>query len=115
MYEKEAPNCVFCKIIRNELKSKIILEDEHVIVIEDLSPKAPIHLLLIPKAHVPTINHIEDEKLYSIFLRTAQKIALKLNVSEDGYRLIMNCNKMGGQSVYHVHMHFLAGKQMEGF
>ncbi len=107
--------CIFCKIINGEIKTDFVYEDDSTIVIKDINPKAPIHLLIIPKQHIPTLNDINDEKIMSSLLKTTQRVAKQHGVADEGYRLIINCNEKGGQSVYHVHIHFLAGEQMHGF
>jgi len=115
MGEGKDRNCIFCKIIDGMIKSEPVYSDENVIVIKDIYPKAPLHLLIIPKKHIPTLNDVNDETIPVILFDTVKKIAKMFNVAETGYRLIINCNAMGGQSVYHIHMHFIAGKQMLGF
>ena len=100
---------IFHKIISKEIPSNIEYEDDKFIVIHDICPQAPIHLLIIP------INDIEENQLYimSDILKIVQVLAVKLQVDQTGYRLIMNCNPDGGQTVYYLHMHFLAGKQLK--
>ena len=107
-------NTIFHKIINKEIPSQIEYEDDNFIVIHDISPQAPIHLLIIPKMFIATINDISNNQLYimSQMLKIVQILAVKLKVDQTGYRLIMNCNPDGGQTVYYIHMHFLAGKQL---
>jgi histidine triad (HIT) family protein len=107
-------NTIFHKIINKEIPSQIEFEDDNFIVIHDISPQAPIHLLIIPKIFIATINDISNNQLYimSQMLKIVQILAVKLKVDQTGYRLIMNCNPDGGQTVYYIHMHFLAGKQL---
>ncbi len=107
-------NTIFHKIINKEIPSQIEYEDDNFIVIHDISPQAPIHLLIIPKIFIATINDISNNQLYimSQMLKIVQILAVKLQVDQTGYRLIMNCNPDGGQTVYYIHMHFLAGKQL---
>lgn len=107
-------NTIFHKIINKEIPSQIEYEDDNFIVIHDISPQAPIHLLIIPKIFIATINDISNNQLYimSQMLKIVQILAVKLKVDQTGYRLIMNCNPDGGQTVYYIHMHFLAGKQL---
>ncbi len=107
--------CIFCKIKNGEIKSDIVYQDDKVFVIKDINPKAPIHYLIIPKEHTPTLNDLENEDTMALFFKTAKFLAKKEKVADDGYRLILNCNEKGGQSVFHIHMHFLAGAQMHGF
>jgi histidine triad (HIT) family protein len=107
-------NTIFHKNINKEIPSHIEYEDDSFIVIHDISPQAPIHLLIIPKIFIATINDISNNQLYimSQMLKIVQILAVKLQVDQTGYRLIMNCNPDGGQTVYYIHMHFLAGKQL---
>ena len=105
---------IFGKIVRKEIPADIVYEDEDVLAFNDLAPQAPIHVLIIPKKEIATINHIEaeDAELMGKLFLAAQKIAKKLGVADNGYRLVFNCNEDGGQTVYHIHMHFLAGRAL---
>jgi len=107
-------DCIFCKIVSGEIPSKKIYENDYVYAFEDLSPQAPFHCLVIPKKHITTINDIEEEdvNIAGHMLLAAKKIAASHSFDEDGYRLVMNCNEDGGQTVYHIHMHILAGRQL---
>ena len=110
-------NCLFCKINNREIPADIVYEDDLVIAFKDISPQAPVHTLIIPKKHINTINDIEasDKALVGHMVLTGQKIAAENNLSESGYRLSMNCNADGGQTVFHIHLHILGGKKMLGF
>lgn len=110
MYEET----IFSKIIRKEIPADILFQDDRVTVFKDINPQAPEHLLIIPNKLIPTINDIgkEDEALLGYLFIVAAKMAKQLGVDEDGYRLIINCNRNGGQEVYHLHMHLLAGKRI---
>ncbi len=110
-----ATTCIFCKIINKDIDSEFIFENDDFIVIKDLVPKAPIHLLIIPKTHIPTLNDLDNDSIGSSLFNIAKELATRFNVAKDGYRLILNCIKKGGQSVFHMHLHFLAGKQMSVF
>ncbi|MDH5728714.1 MAG: histidine triad nucleotide-binding protein [Gammaproteobacteria bacterium] len=107
-------DCIFCKIVAGDLPCDRVYEDEHVIAFNDMHPQAPHHILVIPKTHVAGVNDFSDEQqlLLGAIVLAAKKIAAQLGVAEDGYRLVMNCNGHGGQTVFHTHMHFLAGRQM---
>lgn len=107
-------DCLFCKIINKTIPANIVHEDERVVAFRDISPQAPTHILIIPKKHISTINDAEqdDKVLLGHMTLTAQQIAHTEGIAEDGYRLVMNCNAEGGQTVYHIHMHLLGGRQM---
>ena len=105
---------IFSKIIRREIPSDIIYQDDSVTAFRDISPQAPVHILIIPNKIIPTVNDIgeDDEKVLGHLFTVAAKLAKQEGIDESGYRLIMNCNKDGGQEVYHLHMHLLGGKQL---
>ncbi|MHC8307635.1 histidine triad nucleotide-binding protein [Pseudomonas sp. PB3P13] len=104
---------VFCKIISGELPAKIIYEDDRILAFHDNAPQAPVHFLVIPKKHIGTLNDLteDDKALAGHILFTAQRLALEQGC-EKGFRLVMNCNEEGGQTVYHIHMHVLGQRQM---
>ena len=108
-------NCIFCKIVAKEIPATIIYEDDLVIAFDDLNPQAPIHKLIIPKTHIATINDLkEDEKLLiGHMLYAAKELAHELNIADNGYRTLFNCNRAGGQEVYHIHLHLLGGRNMQ--
>ena len=105
---------LFEKIIDREIPADIIYEDDISLAFRDISPQAPVHLLIIPKKPIATINDMseEDVPLMGHLFWVAKKLAADLGVADDGYRVVMNCNQHGGQTVYHVHLHLLAGKPM---
>lgn len=105
---------IFTKIINKEIPANIVYEDNEVLAFRDISPQAPEHILVIPKKEIPTVNDIEeaDAALVGKLFLTAKKIAKDLGFDEKGYRLVMNCNEDGGQTVNHIHMHILAGRQL---
>jgi histidine triad (HIT) family protein len=106
--------CIFCKIVKREIPARIVYEDDLVMAFHDINPQAPIHILIIPKEHIPTVNELEEnhkELIGHIFL-VARKIARDLEVAESGYRILVNCNRDGGQEIYHLHYHFFAGKPL---
>ena len=108
------PNSIFSKILKKEIPSDIIYEDEYVFAINDINPIAPIHILIITKQEIPTINDINEDNSFLIgkIILAAKHIAKEKNISEKGYRLILNCNEDGGQTVFHIHCHLLAGKRL---
>ena len=107
-------NCLFCRIIRGEIPSSKVYEDEDVLAFKDINPAAPIHVLVIPKKHIPSLAEMEDgdEKIISKIYKIINEIAEKHGFKQNGYRVIVNCGKDGGQEVGHLHFHLLAGKQL---
>jgi histidine triad (HIT) family protein len=107
-------DCIFCKIVAGEIPSEKIYEDEHMIAIRDIHPLAPTHLLLIPRKHVATLNDIPDlgDGALAALLRAASSLAGKEGVSEEGYRVVINCNRAAGQEVFHLHVHVMGGRPM---
>jgi len=107
-------DCLFCKIINGDIPATRIHEDTKCLAFQDIKPQAPHHILIIPKKHISTVNDIraEDNELIGHLFQTAKTIAADLGVHDDGYRLVFNCNRQGGQEVYHIHLHLLAGRQM---
>tara|TARA_Y100001970_G_C14051958_1_gene759431 strand:+ start:329 stop:670 length:342 start_codon:yes stop_codon:yes gene_type:complete len=105
---------IFKKIINKEIPATIVYEDDDVIAFKDINPAAPTHLLIIPKAEIPTFNDIEEEHqmLLGRLLLVAKNIAAEQNLSKNGYRLVINCNEDGGQTVYHLHMHIIGGRKL---
>ncbi len=107
-------DCLFCKMIAGEIKPDIVYENEDVFAFKDVNPQAPVHILIIPKKHISTINDLEEEDIATqgkLFI-AAKTIAQDSGFAEQGYRTVMNCNAMAGQSVYHIHLHLLAGRVM---
>lgn len=107
-------DCIFCKIIKGEIPSSKVYEDEDIIAFKDIQPEAPIHILLVPKKHIKSLNEIEekDEQLISKIFYTIKNIAKEQGFAEEGYRVINNCGDNGGQTVPHLHFHILAGKKL---
>lgn len=107
-------DCLFCKIASKQINAKIAFENERVIAFYDLFPQAPVHILIIPKTHYTTLNDvaITDNAILGELVATATLIAKELDIAEAGYRVVMNCNADGGQSVYHIHLHLLAGRRL---
>lgn len=107
-------DCLFCKMIAGEIKTDIVYEDEDVFAFKDVNPQAPVHFLVVPKKHINTINDLQEDDLVTqgkLFM-AAKTIAQKSGFAQEGYRTVMNCNAMGGQSVFHIHLHVLAGRLM---
>jgi histidine triad (HIT) family protein len=106
--------CFFCKIAGKEANTELLYEDADVVAFKDINPQAPSHVLIIPKKHIATLNDAseEDTLLIGKMQVVAKKIAKELGHAEDGYRTVMNCNVHGGQTVFHIHLHLLGGRQM---
>lgn len=106
------PDCIFCKIISGELDGRVIYQDKLVTAFPDIHPAAPVHFLVVPNEHISSLNDMEEqhEKLLGHLLFVAKTIAKQEGVDEDGYRLIINTGPNAGQSVFHVHVHLIAGK-----
>lgn len=106
--------CLFCKIIKGEIPSSKVYEDEEILAFHDIDPAAPIHILVIPKKHITSLAHLEkeDEEVVGKIFGVINKIAEEQGFKEDGYRVITNCGKNGGQEVMHLHFHILAGKKL---
>lgn len=107
-------DCLFCKIINKEISSEIIYENEEILVFKDINPKASIHFLIVPKKHIESINQLEesDREIISNLIFTAKKIAKEKSI--EGYKLIFNVGRKGGQIIDHIHLHFLAGELDKG-
>lgn len=107
-------NCIFCKIINGEIPSKKVYEDDEILAFNDINPAAPIHILVIPKKHITSLATMEkeDEKIIGKIYSVINKIAEEQNFKDEGYRVIVNCGKNGGQEVMHLHFHILGGKQL---
>lgn len=106
--------CIFCKIINREIPSTVVYEDDKVIAFKDINPIAPVHILVIPKKHIETLNHVEEEdkELLGHILVATKKIAEEQGIAETGYRVINNCGNHGGQVVFHLHFHLLGGEPL---
>jgi histidine triad (HIT) family protein len=107
-------NCLFCKIVEKKIPSKIVYEDEHVFAFEDINPQAPVHILIVPKKHISTSLEItnDDNELVGLMFQAANRIARQKNIADRGFRLVMNCNRESGQTVFHIHLHLLGGRVM---
>ena len=108
-------DCIFCKIVNGSIPAEKVFENDDLIAFEDLNPVAPVHVLVIPKRHVATLNDIEDgdaDMLGQLFL-AAKKIAAERGLSDDGYRTVVNCMSGAGQSVFHIHLHLLGGRPFQ--
>ena len=106
--------CLFCKMVSGVIPCDKVYENEYLLAFRDIDPKAPTHILIIPKKHIKTLNEINenDQDLLGELLLTAKKIAKDEGIDTSGYRTVFNCNSDGGQTVFHIHMHLLGGRQM---
>ena len=107
-------DCLFCKIIKGEIPSNKVYEDDEILAFYDINPAAPIHILVIPKKHITSLAHIkqQDEQIIGKIYSVINKIAQDKGFKEEGYRVIVNCGENGGQEVMHLHFHILAGKKL---
>ncbi|MDV6236807.1 histidine triad nucleotide-binding protein [Leptospira ellisii] len=107
-------NCIFCKIVRKEIPARIAYEDDEIVAFHDISPQAPVHVVFIPKKHVVSLAEISDEDatLFGKLLLRIRDTAKTLGVTENGYRVVNNTGKNGGQTVFHIHFHLLAERRM---
>jgi len=107
-------NCLFCKMVSGEIQPKKVYEDADVLAFHDINPRAPVHVLVIPKKHFATVNDFTDADtaLVGKVMLAGQKVAAQLGIADSGYRLVANCNGAGGQLVWHMHLHVLGGRQM---
>jgi len=105
-------NCLFCRIVAREVPGQIVFEDGELLVFTDINPQAPLHVLIIPKKHIATMNDLspEDDALVGSMFRRAAALAKEHGYSERGYRTVFNCNRDAGQTVFHIHLHLLAGR-----
>jgi histidine triad (HIT) family protein len=107
-------DCIFCKIASGEVPAAKLYEDEDIVAFDDVNPQAPVHFLVVPKEHIPTLNDTNEERhlLLGKMLVQAARLAREKGIDEKGYRQIINCNADGGQLVFHLHLHILGGRPM---
>jgi histidine triad (HIT) family protein len=105
-------SCLFCRIIAGEIPSSKVYEDDEVFAFNDINPQAPLHVLVVPKRHIATVNDLApgDEGLVGVLVRRAAAIAAEKGYADRGYRTVFNCNAEAGQTVFHLHLHLLAGR-----
>lgn len=105
-------DCLFCKIIERKLPSKIVFEDENLVAFEDVNPQAPVHILLVPRRHIESVNGVEeiDRELMGHLFWISRKLAQERGVAASGYRLVVNSGASAGQSVFHIHVHLVGGR-----
>ena len=110
--EAKSSTCIFCRIASGEIPSQRVHEDDEIVAFEDVNPQAPTHTLIVPRAHIPTINDLVPDQagLIGKMVLAAQALAAKKGLAERGYRLVWNCQEEAGQSVFHIHLHLLGGR-----
>ena len=109
-------DCIFCQIVAGKIPSQILYQDEEIIAFPDINPLAPTHLIIIPKRHIPSLTHLTEAEspLVGHMVNVANQLAKEEGISENGYRLVINCGEQGGQLVPHLHMHLLGGRELSG-
>ncbi|MGA2781426.1 MAG: histidine triad nucleotide-binding protein [Smithella sp.] len=109
------PDCIFCKIVRGEIPCAKVYEDDKILAFNDIQPMAPVHVIIIPKKHIPTLMDIDSKNIDIInnLIAAAQKVAQIKGIDGRGFRTVINCNAEGGQVVFHLHMHLLGGRKLE--
>ncbi len=107
-------DCLFCKIVAGEIPASFVYEDDHMVAINDINPQAPMHVLLIPRKHIATLNDVTeaDRPLIGDMVSQAARIAAQRGFADRGYRTVFNCNSEAGQTVFHLHLHVLAGRSL---
>lgn len=107
--------CIFCKIVKGEIPSDKVFEDENILAFKDINPEAPVHIIIIPKKHISNLNEIseEDSKVIAGIMLAIKDIAKKLGIDNSGYRVVSNCGEDGGQTVSHIHFHLLGGRNLK--
>lgn len=106
--------CIFCRMVSGEINPDVVYQDEQILAFRDINPQAPVHVLIVPRRHIATTNDLdgEDATLAGRLILAGREIAVSEGVAESGYRLVFNCNEGAGQSVFHLHLHLLAGRRL---
>jgi histidine triad (HIT) family protein len=107
-----AADCLFCKIIAGEIPATLVKRTDRLVAFRDVSPQAPVHVLVIPTEHLASLGEVKDGSLLGEMLMLARDIARDEKIAEDGYRVVLNTNKNGGQTVFHLHLHLLGGRRL---
>ena len=110
-------DCLFCKIVRGEIPSQVVYEDDRIFAFKDINPLAPVHILIIPKEHLTNILDIDQDNVDLIghIHLVANKLAREAGIAETGFRIVTNCNKEGGQIIFHMHYHLIGGEELRNF
>jgi histidine triad (HIT) family protein len=107
-----ADTCLFCRIARKEIPATLVLENEHVVAFRDINPQAPVHILVVPREHVSSLNEAKDPAMIGRLSLAAAELAKQEGIAEAGYRTVINTNRDAGQTVFHIHLHLLGGRAM---
>lgn len=107
-----AEDCLFCRIVRGEIPAKLVAQNEHCVAFRDIDPRAPVHVLIVPREHVPTLSDLREPGIVGEMALLAAQIAKQEGVAASGYRTVMNTNADAGQTVFHLHMHLLGGRSL---
>ncbi len=105
-------DCIFCQIVAGKIPSQILYQDEEVVAFPDINPEAPVHLLIIPKTHIPSLAQLAESAIIAHMVDVANQLAKEKGILESGYRLVISCGREGGQAVPHLHMHLLGGRRL---
>ncbi|HEU4787337.1 MAG TPA: histidine triad nucleotide-binding protein [Gemmatimonadaceae bacterium] len=108
------PDCLFCKVVSGKIPGKIVYQDDRLVAFRDINPQAPMHVLIVPRRHIATLNDLQpgDDGLIGEMIRRAAALAREHGYADRGYRSLFNCNAEAGQSVFHIHLHVLGGRSM---
>jgi histidine triad (HIT) family protein len=107
-----AENCLFCRIVKKEIPAKIVAETDDCVAFRDINPQAPVHILVVPRKHIPTVKDVKDPTIAGKLTQFAADLARREGIADSGYRLVVNTNADAGQTVFHLHMHLLGGRHM---
>lgn len=107
-----ADDCLFCRIVRKEIPATLVAEDEHCVAFRDINPQAPVHVLIVPRAHVASLNEATDPAMLGRLSLKAAELAKREGIAEAGYRTVVNTNAAAGQTVFHIHLHLLGGRPL---
>lgn len=107
-------DCVFCKIVRKEIPATVVYENDQVLAFDDIEPLAPVHVLIVPKLHIPTLMDINEDNRYLLdaMFQAVQEVAVIKGIDMSGFRTVINCNREGGQIIFHLHLHVLGGRKL---
>lgn len=107
-----ADDCLFCRIVRKDIPATLVAEDEHCVAFRDINPQAPVHILIVPRAHVASLNEATDPAMLGRLSLKAAELAKREGIAETGYRTVVNTNAAAGQTVFHIHLHLLGGRAL---